>query len=320
MKIFLLPHISLIIFLMGCSQKQLVESTQLTATQDFSFLKNCSQIRAINPKVWLLTCQKPPHADRTEIYEWSSETQKLKRLTYQDGQIWDIAPLDQNRFYYSSSYDEFKEQFASILSGAKPGSDIYLKNRTQTNFERITNLKGLEISFSWHAVKNLLYFVHEYEDGSQIMTLNSKNQTQAIYSIAKKTVRNPIFVEKNQTLYWVEYDPVEKGAIIKYQNKAKKATSLYRSDSKIFELAAAPFADQILIGFSTGVGIEIWNLNLSDSCWKLSYRIAEPVSEFYVMNEKTLFLTIKNGLKQDSFFNLGEVCHPSPPGLGVTAI
>jgi hypothetical protein len=310
-----------LLFSTGCTQKLIqTEFSQVSSVQDLLFLNDCSQIRAVNSNLWLLTCQRPPHADRTEVYEWSFDSKKLKRLTYQDGQIWDISPIDKNHFYYSSSYDEFKEQFASILNGAKPGSDIYLKNRTQTNFERVTHQKGLEISFFWYNPKNLLYFVHETENESQIMTLNSKKQLQMLYSVPKKNVRNPIILENNKTLYWIEYDPNEKGAVIKSQNKSKKIIPLYQSDSRIFQLAVSPNPDQLLVGFATGIGVEIWNLNLKESCWKLAYRIADPVSEFYVMNDKILFLTVKNGLKQDHFLEPSEVCYPSPPGLGVNAL
>lgn len=322
MRIFLLWFFLLAA---GCAQKELVGPTRPTLpssaiVQDLSFLKDCSQIRAINRTLWLLTCQKAPHPDRTEIYEWSTESEKLKRLTYQDGQIWDIAPVDNNRFYYSSSYDEFKEQFASILNGAKPGSDIYLKNRTQTDFTRITEQKGLEVSFFWRPSKNLLYFVHDAQNGSRIMTLALNHQTHILYSAKGKTIRNPTYMENSHTLYWIEYDPNVTGAVIKKQNRYKKTSEAYRSDSKIFQLAASTKPEQLLVGFATGIGVEIWNLNLLDGCWRLAYRIAEPVSEFYVMDDKTLFLTIKNSLKQDTFLDFGEICYPAPPGLGVTSL
>ena len=312
-------------FFSGCSSKQLVGPTlpvvpTSSLDQDFSFLKDCSQIRAVTPMLWLLTCQKPPHADRTEIYEWSVDQQKLRRLTFQDGQIWDIAPIDSQKFYYSSSYDEFKEQFASIVNGAKVGSDIYLKHRADTDFQRITSQKGLEISFFWYAPKDLLYFVHENDSASQIMTLGSSKQLQEIYSAPKKTLRNPVYMQNSRNLYWIEYDPGEKGAVIKSLNRYKKVSDVYKSDSKIFQLGAFSRPEQLLVGFVAGVGVEIWNLNLIDGCWRMAYRTAEPVSEFYVMNDKTLFLTIKNSLKRDTFLDYSEVCYPSPPGLGVTAL
>lgn len=320
-----MKFIWIMLLLAGCSQKALVGPSlpaisNSAIDKNMTFLNDCSQIRPINQTLWLLTCQKPPHADRTEIYEWSQESEILKRLTFQDGQIWDIAPIDKDYFYYSSSYDEFKEQFVSILSGAKPGSDIYLKNRNRTTFDRLTQDKGLEISFFWSNNKNLLYYVYETETTSRIMTLNSKKKQNTIYSVAKKSIRNPIYLDENKTLYWIEYDLVEKGTVIKAQANSKKPVTLYKSDSKIFGLSSSLKSSQLLVGFATGVGIEIWNLNLADSCWRLAYRIAEPVSEFFVLNDKTLFLTIKNRLKQDFFLPASEVCHPSPPGLGVSPI
>lgn len=312
--------------MVGCAQKNIV-GPQLPAVpksgidHDLSFLKNCSQIRAVNPTHWLLTCQRAPHLERTEIYEWTTDTQKLKRLTYQDGQIWDIAPIDSKRFYYSSSYDEFKEQFVSILGGAKIGSDIYFKNTNETDFQRITSLKGLEISFFWHEATQLLYFVHETDAQSRIMTLDPKHNSQVLYTAKNTSIRNPIYKNHTKTLYWLEYDTDGKSLLIKTMSgKNKKVSNLFRSESKIFQMSTSPKVDQLLIGFATGVGVEIWNFNLTDKCWRLAYRISEPVSEFYVMNDKTLFLTIRNALKPDSFFELAEVCHPSPPGLGVTAL
>ena len=151
--------------------------------------------------------------------------------------------------------------------------------------------------------------------------INQKNQSQILYAAKNTSIRNPLYINHTKTLYWLEYDTDAKGLLIKAQSgKNKKVTSLFRSESKIFQMGTTTKVDQLLIGFATGVGIEIWNFNLTDKCWRLAYRISEPVSEFYVMNEKTLFLTIRNALKQDSFFELAEVCHPSPPGLGVTAL
>lgn len=314
----------LVLLTLGCSQKTIVGSNadldQSTQQAPPAFLNDCSQIRSLDQNLWLLTCQKAPHAERTEIYEYTNDSKKLKRLTFQDGQIWDLVPIDENQFYYASSYDEFKEQFASILSGAKPGSDVYLKNRSQTDFKRMTDQKGLEFSFFWNAPKQLLYFVHETDLNSRIMALNSSQKLQVIYSVAKKSVRNPLVTEKSARLFWIEYDPTEKGAIIMAQNRSKKNVALYKSDSKIFQMALSLKPEQLMIGFATGLGVEIWSLNLIDNCWRLEYRISDPVSEFYIMNEKTLFLTIKNRLKKDSFLPYSEVCHPSPPGLGVTAL
>ena len=326
--IFKLLSFTLIILslLTACSHKEVastpapVVATKLPVDQDLAFLKDCSQIRAVSASLWLLTCQKPPHAERTEIYEWAVDTQKLKRLTFQDGQIWDIAPIDKEKFYYSSSYDEFKEQFASIVNGAKVGSDIYLKDRRETDFFRATTLKGLEISFFWDAPKELLYFVHETETASSIMTLSRTHQSQVLYTSPKNTIRNPIYMNDSRNLYWIEYNAAEKGATLKSQNKFKKVSDLYKSDSKVFQLSPSTKPDQLLVGFVAGVGVEIWNLNLLDGCWRMAYRTPEAVSEFYVMNDKTLFLTIKNSLKRDTFLEYSEVCYPSPPGLGVTTL
>jgi hypothetical protein len=322
-----LALLSLIFLLVGCSHETLPNSTapvpvisNSNLDQDLTFLKDCSQIRAVNSTLWLLTCQRAPHADRTEIYEWSFDTQKARRLTYQDGQIWDIVPIDNKRFYYSSSYDEFKEQFAAILKGAKPGADIYLKDRTRTDFQRITNIKGLAISFFWDNAKDILYFAHEAEDQSQILAL-TKKKVETIYSTPHYPLRNPVFVESSKKLYWTEYESPEKGPSVNFIERKKKApkkpTTLFTSETKIFQLSSAPWADHLFVGFATGVGVEIWDLSLKDGCWKMAYRISEPVSEFYTINEKTIFLTVKNSLRRDSLFDLGEVCHPSPPGLGV---
>ncbi len=321
MKLF----ISLLIALAGCSHKptqSTTSSTTSTAPQEMPlpFLKECSQIRVIDSNNWLLTCQKPPHEDRTEIYEWSLENQKLKRLTYQDGQIWDIMPIDSEHFYYSSSYDEFKEQFASILSGAKPGSDIYLKDLTHTDFHRITSTKGLEISLFWEPQTKKLYFIHEGDTQSEIMTLDRRHKLKTLYKTSHRPIRNPIYIPKSHQLYWLEYESIDKRPDIRMMDAKGNLTTLYHSESKIFQISLSPNGQQLMVGFVTGLGVEIWSLHLEDNCWRLAYRSTEPISEFYMLDDQTLFLTIRNSLKKDSLLPSSEICYPSPPALGVQTL
>jgi hypothetical protein len=309
--------LSLFIFA-GCAQKNInVNSvTEVESYDGSSFFKECSQIRAASQDIWLLTCQRPPHKNRTEIYEWNNSTHKYKRLTYQDGQIWDIAPINQNDFFYSSSYDEFKEQFASILQGAESGSDIYLKNRHSSEFKRVTDEKGLEISFFWEPQTQLLYFVHENGIESQVMTLNRRLKQNSLYSVKKKSIRNPTVMEKSRNLYWLEYDSSVKGATLRSLSRSKKVNDIYQFNSRVFQLSPYLKPEQLMLGFSTEKGTQIWNLNLIDGCWRLAYKTEEPVSEFYVMNEEWLFLTVKNSIRRNSMLKFTDTCLPIPPDLG----
>lgn len=327
MKVFLILLSTLLAFItLSCSHKpeKSPHEPSISTTsfeKDLTFLKDCSQIRELGTSLWLLTCQRRPHGDRTEIYEWNTDSNLLRRLTFQDGQIWDIMPINHNEFYYSSSYDEFKEQFASIIQGAQIGSEIYLKDRGKTSFKRLTSTKGLELNFFFDSSSKQLYFVHENEKESQIAVLDSKEKTTVRYTAAPdKKVRFPIWVKARKTLYFIEADSTQSRFVVKSISGQAKASDLFKSESKIFQIAAGFADDDLYVGFVTGFGIEIWNLSFQDGCWKSAYRSPDSVSEFYFYDNKSLYLTIKGSLKKVALEATDSTCHPSPPGLGVQSL
>jgi hypothetical protein len=307
----------------NCTHKPKPSPAQVSGASsyetDLSFLSHCSQIRTFGTSLWLLTCQRPPHTDRTEIYEWNVDSKILRRLTFQDGQIWDLAPRSREDFYYSSSYDEFKEQFASILQGAQMGSEIYLKNRSQTSFQRMTRIKGLETSLWFDSTSQLLYFVHEIPGESQILTMNRLGETSRKYSVSNKTLRYPFWLKTAKSLVFLEMsleDPIFR---VKSLGPKKRISDLLISQTKIFQLSPGLSNEDFDLGFITPAGIEIWNLNLKDGCWKRAYQTSDPVTEFYFDDNQTLFLTIKGSLRREILSKAGANCQPPPPGVEVTA-
>lgn len=103
----------------------------------------------------------------SQIYELSLDTNKEKRITYQDGDCSSpIYTLDGKKIIYASTTDELKERpallYVSTRRSSLPPSELYLSDLMGNEISRLTNQNGFQGQPSWIESRppSLLFLSH----------------------------------------------------------------------------------------------------------------------------------------------------------------
>lgn len=313
----------LALFFFGCSQSAKVtgDAPLVLTKPDLDFFEQCSRIDTSLDEIWVLLCRKDSHPQRQELYEYSTVYKKFRRLTFQDGIITSLAVRDFEDIYYSSSYDESKEQFVDVLKGQKPGTDIYIKKRTKTDFERLTTHTGQEKDLFWSAENYQLYFVHSAKGLDRILSMDRDHKQTVQHFTKTSEILSPVVLKKTKALYWVESLPGQTKYTL-FQKLKKKSQVLFHSPSRMLMMKPDHRQEELLIAFVTGLGREIWGFNPETKCWQLKLRSTVKWDFFHPLNDDEVFLNLEDGkgLQLQSLHKPENNCEPSPPGLGIEVV
>jgi len=307
--------------LVGCQQSAKVnpKTPALTLTKPtLDFFESCSRIDTTLNEIWILLCQKDSHPTRQELYEYSRIYKTFRRLTYQDGLITDVAVHDFENIFYASTYDEAKERFVEALKGEKPGTDVYLKKRGKTEFQRLTNSPGLESQFFWSPDLHQLFFVHRKKGLEQIVSLDRDSKMKFHHVSKTSKLESPVVLKKDRALYWLETAAGSNRALLMKKSKSAPR-SLWISSSKVLLIRPEPAGEQLLVAFATGLGRELWAFHPDTRCWQQKLRTTVAWDYFHSLNENEVFLSLADriGLQLQTLLRPENTCEPSPPGLGV---
>lgn len=317
-----------IFFLTACSQK--VKSPQpvisaVSATELASLFEGCSMMDASIEEFWILLCQKQPHPQRPELYEYSLLYKTFKRLTFQDGMITDFSVLGVEDIVYSSTYDESKEQFLEISKGLKPGTDLYLRKRTITDFNRLTKDTGSDSSLFWSRELQALLFVHSDNKTSEIRQLAAKDKkVKALSKPTANIIYSPVTMSETQ-LYWLEWSESQKKSFfMAKEDKKSSGVPLFRSATKMLFMRPGLKSNELWIAFATGLGTELWSYNLQDKCLTSILKTQKKWSRFYRYNSESIELSVESGsgvqLQKASLPPASTECLSTLTGLGVEKI
>jgi|GEM_PF-5747016 hypothetical protein len=315
-----------LILSVACSQKPKSGSSigdQLTKA-DLTVFEGCSVLDASLKEIWILLCQKSPHPQRFEIYEYSQFFKTFKRLTFQDGLIRDIAVSGFDNIIYSSTFDESKEQFLAVSKGYPAGTDLYLRKRSSNDFERITTDLGSDHSLFWSEKQQSLFFIHSNDKGHAIRKMDKSRKVSNLISPQKTEILSPISLAPG-SLHWIQSDEQNKLFFLIKAQKNRKPKPLFQSPTRMTRLAPGQNFNQVLITFATDLGTELWSLELDTFCWKSILRTQSKWNRFQIIDVDTLYISVE---KENQFSiqkvrpnsTHDQVCQPSPTGLGVVVL
>lgn len=318
--------IAAFLFTVACSQKpkNLPAVSGRQPLADLTVFEGCSVLDVSLKEIWILLCQKAPHPQRFEIYEYSQFFKTFKRLTFQDGLIHDIAVLGFDNIIYSSTYDESKEQFLAVSQGLAAGTDLYLRKRGSSDFERITKDLGSDHSLFWSESQQSLFFVHSNEKGHSIRKMDKSKKIVTLISPQNSEILSPV-AQVPGLLHWIQSDEQNKLYLLMKAQKNKKPKPLFQSQTKMIRLAPGQSPNHLFISFATGLGTELWSLELDTFCWKSILRTQSKWNRFQMIDTDTLFISVE----KDNQYSIQKIrpnsthnqdCQPHPTGLGVVPL
>lgn len=283
-----------------------------------SWLDGCSMIDTTLSEVWILLCKKTPHQFRPELYEYSPLFKTSKRLTFQDGLISDFVVTNVEDIIYSSTYDESKEQFLAIANGAQAGTDLYLKNRSQNDFTRITRDLGSDQHLFWSKETQSLIFSHSNPKGSQIRQRLKDKKVMTLVNSSSEDLYSPITLN-DQYLYWLTWNSkTQKSSLQKKKlNTAARPTQVFQSATRVLMIRPSFQPEEILVTFSSGLGTELWAYGIKDECWKPLLQTQSKWNRFSLIENDSVYITENEQLRKVDLNKTQTNCIPHPTGLGV---
>jgi hypothetical protein len=309
--------------IVSCSSKKVVTesfSNNEKPAERLSFLNDCSLVDTSISEFWILLCQREPHPQRSELYEYSLLFKTFKRLTYQDGRIDEMAVIGIDDIIYTSTYDEAKEKFLEVSQGSRPGTDLYLRRRTITDFKRITKDEGSDHSLFWSKELKALLFVNSSPQGHTIRKLTSDEKVFNLTKASPRALISPITLSDG-SLLWIERDvPSQRSFLFKRSAKTRETRALISSTSQLIWVRPQVGQSSVWLAFSTQTGTELWSFDLDRGCFYP--RLANQVkwTRFQLLDSQQVELSVENsGRTRLARYNLNktpETCEFKPPVLG----
>lgn len=282
---------------------------------------DCSIIDTSIDEYWILLCQREPHPQRPELYEYSTFFKTFKRLTFQDGIITDVAVLGVEDIVYASTYDEAKEKFLSVAKGLKPGTDLYLRKRTVTDFQRLTRDEGSDHSLFWSKELQGLLFVHSNPQGDSIRIMSKDHK---IKQISKPTLQglSSIITHQDRHFYWLEWYESEKKSYLKTSPEKKfSPTTLFKSATRQLFLRPGADSRELWVSLATGLGTELWSYNLEKKCLQRLLQTQKKWSRFQKIDNNKIEISVEAGsqirLERVPLKREKDSCESTPTSLGV---
>ena len=289
--------------ILSCSSKAPQKNIELTPLKGFELIptgRACEQSYPLTDKESVLQICK------SQIYEFDLLRKKERRITYQDGQIFQVMPEQSGEFLYVSNTDEIKEHFLTPdLDPSTTAGDIYKSAKSHTEIHRLTRRHGFDGFIIKSKLPNQIYYLQAEHQKSRLMTFNLINQkSNQIFEISEKVIQITGFSEQN-----IFYFITQTGDQYRLEKRTNNTQTTEKSFSKDTQNPLL-FSSQKygLIGTlepdakSKKTRIEIKSMN-SDCRWVLEEIDAVP-THVYLTDEGTLTLWLTaNGILYKKILN-----------------
>lgn len=162
-------------------------------------------------KIYYISKNRVGHKN-TQIHEYDLTMQRDRRVTFQDGEILAVFPLEKNQLLYSSTTDEIKEQpFIKDVNPRYPRAEIYRSDLYGNDIGRLTTMPGFDGEMIYVPLKKQMLFTSTRSGIPGLHWLDLETGDVFAFQIEdEKPQRNPALSPDGKTLYWIEEDPKAK--------------------------------------------------------------------------------------------------------------
>ncbi len=264
-----------------------------------------------------------------QVYEMDVTKKRERRVTFQDGEIFDVvAAPSGGGYYYSSSTDEIKENpdyirnalaqlkgaqtaeandtsvLADLAGRALPRTEIYKSSKDGNSIQRLTESPGFDGELSSSADGNAVFFSHVEAKTRSIYRYDLKTKKVALFGPRGTTAAYPTLSAKKH-MAWIAAEKTEPMQWSVWVGDAhmNKGKMLYRTSNPLVDLTWHPNGETLVFaeGFSDGDGdpsallgahlnYEIMILDVAQSCvTRLTYHSALDLHPSVGSNERLYF-------------------------------
>lgn len=218
MRFFFLTGMCLALF--ACQSK--TKKPELPAEVDYLQTKDASVVLSqgynrsavFSPdgeKIYYISQNRKGHKN-TQIHEYDLTMQRDRRITFQDGDILSVFPLEKDQLLYSSTTDEIKEQpFVADADARYPKSEIYHSDLFGNEIGRLTNSPGFDGQMIYVPAKKQMLFTSSRQGTLGLYWLDLQTDKVLPFQFDKeRPQRSATLAPDGKTLYWVEEDLIGK--------------------------------------------------------------------------------------------------------------
>lgn len=206
----------LFLALLACQSK--TKKTELPAEVDYLQSKDAAVILAQGhnrsaffsedgDKIFYISKNRLGHKN-SQIHEYDLFLQTDRRLTFQDGEVFSVIPLNDRQIIYSSNTDEIKEApFTKDVDPRFPKSEIYLSDVLGDEITRLTNSPGFDGEMLWVLAKKQILMTSVRSKIPGLYWLNIETENVSPFAVDKeKPQRSAALSSDGKSIFWIEED------------------------------------------------------------------------------------------------------------------
>ena len=275
-----------------------------------------------------------------QAYEKNLKTGQEKRITYQNGDVFEVHYYDKEKGYvYSSSTDELKENSPYIeksllaMKGHEanelnlkddmgfilPRTEIYQTTLDSSKINRVTKKPLFDGDISIRGKRHELAYVRWSEKIPEVYILNVKTENVSRVGSDKAWTSDPAYSVDGDELAWVEKSTDSKWLLLTGSAYGKNGKLRYQSEYRIRDVIWSSNGDELFFSEHKDGNSEIYSLALETGCKRqVTFHSALDFHPYPTTDASKLYFTSdRSGTNQIYEINLDGLppCSKTKPAL-----
>lgn len=273
-----------------------------------------AKLSSSNQRLIFISAARAKHA-QPQAYEMDLVSKQDRRLTFQDGEIFDLiySPGDKG-FFYSSTTDEIKENPKFIrdlknqmatgapqnlppsastdLNGRElPSTEIYLSSMAGDDIQRLTHRENFDGYLANGSSRNEVIFISFVNGAPHFNFLNLLTKGNRVFKIDADIVQGLQASRDGQKLIWTQ-KLKEEFQIMVSDAKGQNPKSLLSSKSIYLNPSFTNDASEIVFSSNMDQNFELYVIKADGSCLRrLTYHTANDTEPILSADQKQLIFT-----------------------------
>lgn len=305
----------LLLALLACQSKP--KKTELPAEVDYLQSKDAGVILAQGynrsavfsedgDKIFYVSKNRLGHKN-SQIHEYDLFLQTDRRLTFQDGEVFGVVPLNDRQIIYSSNTDEIKEApFTKDMDPRFPKAEIYLSDLLGSEITRLTNSPGFDGEMIWVPAKKQVLMTSVRSKIPGLYWLNLESEKVSPFAVDKeKTQRSAALSIDGKFIYWIEEDPKAQTSSILSAPIHGKARAVFKTLTGSVTKVLPSKNNQVIYSWLPDKAdfyqIDIYDgtKNCTQTLLKSKLQFGEP--QFSVKNPSVIIFRVSNNDKSQIY-------------------